>query len=370
MGISVKQIIVVSAINFFEGGPLTILKECLEYLSENMSGKYKIIALVHDKKLLKTENIEYIEYKKSRQNWLYRIYYEYIYFYFLSKRIRPHLWLSLHDITPNVSADIRSVYCHNPSPFYTFSFQSLFISYKVALFSLFYKYLYRINIHKNDFIVVQQNWIRNEFQKMFGLKNVIVSYPNKQQVSASYIQADHQFKTTFIYPAFPRVFKNFEVIAEAAKLLYDQGRTDFQVIITISGDENKYARNIVTKYKNVSVINFVGLKSKEEINILYKQASVLIFPSKLETWGLPISEFKVFGKPMLLADLPYSHETIGNYDKVKFFCPNDPHQLAECMNAFIDGSLVYDGNCMEDIQQPFSQSWSQLFDILLHVKQD
>lgn len=360
-----KPVIVVSAINFFEGGPLTILKECLEYLSENLSGQYKIIALVHDTKLLKIKNIEYVEYTKSRKSWFYRIYYEYIHFNFLSRRIKPHLWLSLHDITPNVTADIQAVYCHNASPFYSFSFHALKYNYQVALFSLFYKYLYRINIRKNTFVIVQQNWIRSAFKKMYGIKNVVVSYPNTPQTLVPETQANRCPNNTFLYPAFPRVFKNFEVIAEAARLLCDQGFTDFKVLFTISGDENKFARYIFAKYKDVPAISFIGLKSRDDIYTLYQQVSGLIFPSKLETWGLPISEAKQFNLPIILADLPYAHETVGNYDKVKFFSPDNYVQLAEYMKSFIDGTLVFDGNQYESIQEPFAQSWKELFDVLL-----
>ena len=32
----------------------------------------------------------------------------------------------------------------------------------------------------------------------------------------------------------------------------------------------------------------------------------LIFPSLLETWGLPISEFEQTNKKMILANLPYA----------------------------------------------------------------
>ena len=160
-----KMTIVVSAVNFFEGGPMTILKECLAHLSDHLSGRYRIIALVHNTSLLSgNKNIEYIEFRNARKNWLYRLYYEYVLFYFLSRRLKPYLWLSLHDITPNVTAEVRAVYCHNPSPFYPFSFKLLAVSYQVALFSLFYKYLYRINIHRNKYVIVQQEWLRNAFE--------------------------------------------------------------------------------------------------------------------------------------------------------------------------------------------------------------
>ena len=361
-----KHVIVVSAINFFEGGPLTILKECLEYLSENLSGQYRVIALVHNTKLLNVKNIEYMEFSRSRKSWFYRIYYEYVYFYFLSRRLKPHLWLSLHDITPNVSADIRAVYCHNPSPFYSFSLHALIYNYQVALFSLFYKYLYKINIHKNKFVIVQQNWIRNAFKSMYGVNNIVVSYPNTPQITVPKIQENTNPIITFIYPAFPRVFKNFEVVAEAAKLLHEQGITDFKVLLTISGHENKFARFIVAKYKDVPTISFMGLKTRDEINVLYQEVNALIFSSKLETWGLPITEAKQFNMPIILADLPYAHETVGNYDKVKFFNPDNHIQLADFMRSLIDGNLAYDGNNAESVLDPFAQNWEELFGILLN----
>jgi glycosyltransferase involved in cell wall biosynthesis len=361
-----KKPIVISAINFFEGGPLSILNDCLQYLSGNLSDKYTIVALVHDATLLTADNITYIEFKHSRKSWFYRIYYEYFYYYFLSRRIKPFLWLSLHDITPNVIADIRAVYCHNASPFYSFSIRSLLLSYKVALFCLFYKYLYRLNIYKNNYVIVQQNWLRHAFQKMYNIQNVIVAYPVTIQLLTSSHNAGSRPKYSFFYPAYPRVFKNMEVAAEAAKMLFNKGRTDFELLLTINGTENKYARYIAANYKNVPVISFIGLQSKDDVCKLYQEVDAMIFPSKLETWGLPISEFKVFDKPILLADLPYAHETLGGYNRVKFFNPDDPHQLAEYMEALINGKLLYDKNLAVQVEEPFARDWEQLFNILLN----
>ena len=69
--------IVLSGINLYSGGTLSIMKDTLKYLSANLSNKYKIIALVHDKELYKEiKNIEYIEFKDSRDSWFKRIHYE------------------------------------------------------------------------------------------------------------------------------------------------------------------------------------------------------------------------------------------------------------------------------------------------------
>ena len=45
-----KKTIIISAINFSEGGHLTIYKECLKYLEENFLKEDRIVALVHDRK--------------------------------------------------------------------------------------------------------------------------------------------------------------------------------------------------------------------------------------------------------------------------------------------------------------------------------
>ena len=58
---------------------------------------------------------------------------------------------------------------------------------------------------------------------------------------------------------------------------------------TISGNENKYAKQLLDKYKGISEIKFLGLLSREQVFTIYQQCDALIFPSKLETWGLPIT---------------------------------------------------------------------------------
>ena len=84
-----KKTIIISAINFNEGGPLTIYKECLKCLEENFLEEYKVVGLVHDKSLFSEYEgkIEIIEFKDSKRSYLKRIYYEYFYFKKLSKKI-------------------------------------------------------------------------------------------------------------------------------------------------------------------------------------------------------------------------------------------------------------------------------------------
>ena len=365
MGKSLKPIIVISAVNFTSGGPLSILQDCLSYLQDDCLKNYRVIALVHDKKLLNHVNgIEFIEFPKSIRSYFYRLYYEYIYFHKLSKTLNPYLWLSLHDITPTVKADIRAVYCHNPSPFYKLRLNQVLLDPTFALFNILYHYIYKINIKKNDYVIVQQDWLRTMFKKLYKLNSVVVAYPNIQvaQVEATIEQTE---KYQFFFPTLPRFFKNIEVIVGAVKILNKRQCIDFEVVITIDGAENKYARHIAEYSSNVENINFIGRVSRDKVFKLYEQSDCLIFPSQLETWGLPITEFKQFNKPMLVADLPYAHETVGDYQAVSFFEADDSSALAEQMQSLMKGDIRFTGNKSNQLASPFTQSWNELFNLLL-----
>jgi glycosyltransferase involved in cell wall biosynthesis len=369
---SERKLIVISGVNIRMGGPLSILSDCLLFLENSLANDYDIIALVNRKSLFNDlKKIKFIEFPNSTKSYIHKLYYEYLYFYFLSKKLKPYLWLSMNDVSPNIKAQRRAVYCHNSSPFYNISLKEILLDPKFfIIFNKFYSLLYAINIRKNDFIIVQQDWLRNEFVSRFKLNpiKVMVAYPdikNDASNNTSFINIKENRLKRFIYPALPRVFKNFEVICEASKILLEKGINNFEVFLTIDGSENIYSKLIKNKYGSISNIKFIGLQSRDKVFELYKISDCLIFPSKLETWGLPITEFKRFGKPILAADLPYARETVGNYDMVCFFNPDNPYELSNLMENIIYNKLAFQSNKVPQPKYPFAQSWEDLFDILL-----
>jgi len=362
-----KKTIIISAINFFEGGPLSILKDCISYLEENLTDKYDVIIFVHKATLLQSNKIKFVELPKSRKSYLYRFYYEYIWFYFESLRVKPYLWFSLHDMTPNVNAKIRAVYCHNPSPFYKITRREFFIEPTLGLFNLFYGFLYRININKNMFVVVQQNWLRNEFRNRLNVKSKIIVAPPNVRIDTIKIETKSSpvAKPIFFFPALPRVFKNFECICEAARIL-NARKLDFELHITLLGNENKYSNLLFKEFGCVDNIKFIGLLPRDKVFEMFEKSIALVFPSKLETWGLPITEAKLFNKPILVSNLPYAHETVGTYSKVSFFEPNDSLVLADLMEQLIKNTIIYDGNTAIKIDSPIANNWEEIFKLLLN----
>ena len=369
-----KKKIIISGVNLFQGGTLTILKDNLQFANDFLSLDYNIIALVHKKDLFIEEhldNITFFEFPRSRKSYFVRLYLEYFYFMKFSKKMNPYLWFSLHDITPNVTAVKKVVYCHNPSPFKRKQLSDLFFQPVLFFFSLFYKFLYKINIKENDFVVVQQTWIKKEFMNLFKIEKdkILVCYPEvKQQMSyikiANYDEnVDGAKNFVFFYPALARPFKNFEVIGEAIKILEKKGITNFQVVITIKGNENNYSKYILKKFKDLKNLKFVGMLSFNEVSEYYKKSDALLFPSTLETWGLPITEFKAFKKPIILSKLPYAFETLGEYDKGSFFDPSNANDLATKMATLINGNLQFDKTSKMD--EKVLIGWSDLYNKIL-----
>lgn len=363
--------IVISAVNLVEAGTLAILKDCLAYLSKfNASQEYRIVAIVYDRELVNFPNIEYIETQWPKKRWINRLWYEYVSMKKISKEIGPvYLWFSLHDTSPSVIAEKRAVYCHNSFSFYKWSLRDLLFAPKIALFAIFTKYIYKTNIQKNDFLVVQQNWFRKGMSDMFHIpaSRIIVAPPAKAPIEVLQQNQPNE-RYSFLFAGSPNSHKNFEIICQAVEELYTKDAIDqFDVYITVKGDENKYARWLYerwgTRFKN---IHFIGFITKQALLGYYASCHCLIFPSKVETWGLPISEFAAYDKPMLLADLPYTKETAGGSQQVAFFDPNDSSALALHMKSLIKGDTTgLSSIAKTTIGTPVAYDWSALFQILL-----
>ena len=363
--------IVVSGVNLFKAGSLKVMQECIEILSIHLGPDNKIIALVHNQdQYKKYDNVEYIAFPKSRKSYFFRLYYEYVGFYKFSKKIKPDYWFSMHDATPNVIAGKRFVYCHNSFPFYKTGLKDLFIQPGIFMLSLFSRYIFKINIKKNDYVIVQQEWTRKAFQKMFSINNIVVALPvSPKLISGSQDIVEEQRKISgkiFFYPMTPMVHKNLEIIGDAVTILEKEGVDNFKVVLTLDGKENKYANRIYKKYSFLKNIVFKGLLSQEEVNRHYQNSDCLLFSSKTESWGLPLTEAKEYNKAIFASNLPYSYEAIGKYDKAKFFNPDDARQLANIMKDFINESIKYDKTESLIYEEPYVKNWNELISFLFN----
>ena len=335
-----RRTIVVSGVNLRKGGTLTVLRGCLEYLSR-MTDRYRVVALVHRRELCDYPGIEYVEMPWCVRSWACRLWAEYVTMYGISRRIAAEdgrkvwLWLSMHDTTPRVEAEHQEVYCHTSFPFMKWKLRDFRMDFKIPLFSMFTRWAYRINVHRNDCLIVQQEWFRDAMSGMLGvpLEKFRVIPPERPSLEAfrESLSAVSTEKNLFMYASTPDCHKNFETLCQAAALLENEvGEGAFKVILTIDGTENRYARWLHARWGNVSSIDFHGFMGKDELFLTYRRAGTMVFPSRVETWGLPVSEYMAVNPDgtVLAADLPYAH---GTCPDAVFFPAMDTVRLKDCM---------------------------------------
>jgi|APSaa5957512535_1039671.scaffolds.fasta_scaffold73174_2 glycosyltransferase involved in cell wall biosynthesis len=368
-----KKKIVVSAVNLTEGGGRSILISVLNALAQDT--RFIVIAMVNNRlagDLIRATNIKYVSIPCAKKSWINRLLYEYIVSKGISKRLNPDIWFSLHDITPNVITKKRYVYCHNISPFYKFRFSDIMLDYKFSIFVLLYKYIYKINIKKNQSVFVQQCWIAERLVEYFDVNNCVVALPEEvKEVNRSNFYSESNFcqgnGVTFFYPTLPRTYKNLEIIFRSVCILRYKKVSGYKVFVTVSEGENKYIENLVQKYGKLNEIIFCGRLNREEMNKMYSSSDVLLFTSKLETWGLPIREAMEFNLPVLLANHPYSQATSYGYDKVAFFDAESPQELSSIMNNIVthhDYDIFKANNHVPDCDKKFQKlyNWDMLLD--------
>lgn len=349
-----------------EGGIYTILHNVISEISiYSKNHNIEVIAFVHQKKGFEYESVKLIEIPKSKKSWFIRLYYEYFYFNSISKKLNPDIWFSLHDTTPRVKAKKQFVYCHHPTTFFKPTWKDWKFDYKIGIFNLLYDFLFKINIKKNHTVFVQQHWIKTEFEKRFGITNCKVALPQYVEHKTEQKYPFEKDKIHFVYPSFPRSFKNHELICEAVKLLPKKISEKIQVHFTIKNTYSKYADYLITNYNNLDSIIFHPILKRKTLFSIYNSMDCLLFPSKLETWGLPLSEAKAYQKPILVANLPYAKETVGNYEYVSFFDSNNPNELAKLIEQFVNKTIQYQGNSFTFDESLVLHNWQEMFDYIL-----
>ncbi|HEV7766169.1 MAG TPA: glycosyltransferase [Thermoanaerobaculia bacterium] len=372
------QTIVVSATNLFLGGPLTVARELLAALraSERFTrGDFRVIVFCHRRELYcdiaPHPNLEWIELPHVRRNWLVRLYYEYVWFARWSRGREIDVWISLQDLTPNVRAKRRIVYCHNPAPFYDGPHRWL-LDPRFEVFRLLYGFFYRVNLAKNDFVIVQQQWMRDEMERRYGRgrDRTIVAHPvlarpspfvNGEKVPKADEGSFSPAAKRILYPVYPRSAKNHELLIAAMRELRD---LPIELTLTFAGNETRYARMIHHRSRGLENIRFTGFLTLAELEVEYARADALVFPSKLETWGLPLSEFRTHGKPIFAANLPYAHEALGGYPRSIFFDPDSSADLVKLLRRFHQGeSLPYE-TPPAHTAPPFAADWNELIAML------
>ena len=149
------------------------------------------------------------------------------------------------------------------------------------------------------------------------------------------VRERYQLNDPFVlYTGNIKPHKNLERLIEAFHALRLGGLD--QVKLLIIGDEiSKYPalRRAVHRYKLHKHVRFFGFVPDKTLASLYRLASVFVFPSLYEGFGLPPLEAMAAGTPVITSNVSSLPEVVGN--AAILIDPYEPDSIAEAMRRVL-----------------------------------
>jgi glycosyltransferase involved in cell wall biosynthesis len=123
--------------------------------------------------------------------------------------------------------------------------------------------------------------------------------------------------------------KNYGTLVDALALLHRDGMQWPLVIVgNDSGERMRIEQQVQLAGLRSSVHLLSGL-SDSDVRCLYSAASMLVFPSRYEGFGIPLLEAMASGTPVVASDIPVFHEILG--DAAVYFDPESALAMASAI---------------------------------------
>lgn len=323
------------------GGALSVLNDFYKDYSTDEENEY--IFVVSKPELKDTKNIKVLRFPWVKKSWFHRLYFDNFIAHKLVKKYEVDEILSLQNIIiPNCKCK-QTLYVHNSIPFseYRFSLRKnkLLWIYQNILGKKIFK-----SIIKADNVIVQTNWMKNECISKVGINEskIEVVMPNRCLKVTKEFKETTESLSTFFYPASAVEFKNHKIIVEACMRLKKEKINNYKVIFTIYGNENENIKKLynIIKENNLPV-QFIGTISKKRVFEYYTK-SILIFPSLIETVGLPLLEARAHKSIIIANDTNFALEMLKGYNFANIFKKHSSEELKDFMKEYINISLIKD----------------------------
>lgn len=188
-----------------------------------------------------------------------------------------------------------------------------------------------------DTIIVQTQTMQRCVSNHLGRDAVILPYVdaiNAFSRSAPKIINNIKTRYDFLYVASGEPHKNHKQLVEAWVMLAAEGISPV-LCLTLNEENNqelvKWIRDMALKY-DLKIIN-AGFVAQAAVTELYKQTRALIYPSTLESFGLPLIEARNANLAIVASELDYVRDIL---DPEETFDPASPKSISRAVKRFLD----------------------------------
>ena len=188
------------------------------------------------------------------------------------------------------------------------------------------KAIVRHQVLLSDFIITDSFYSMRDIQKRFDVKDnkLCVIYISTECKNEKPLAP----KDYFLFVSETERAKNLMGLIDAYDTLPKELKEKYK--ISVVGKKGNDYSNIIRKIKEKNIedkITFYGYLTDDELELLYREAFIFIFPSFFEGFGLPVLEAMSKGTPVICSNAASIPEVGG--DAVLTFDPYDTNDLAD-----------------------------------------
>lgn len=141
-------------------------------------------------------------------------------------------------------------------------------------------------------------------------------------------------KPYWLYVGVAYPHKNLETLLAAWQIFYDKYNKNYQLVL--AGKKNYFYQRLekMIKEKNIQNVILTDFVDDNTLANLYKKATLYVFPSLYEGFGLPPLEAMQYNLPVISSDRTCLPEILG--DGAVYFDPADPTNIATCAQTVLE----------------------------------
>lgn len=319
--------IIINSYNTISAGTSNITKFILKSLTDTPLFNKKIYFIIPDLDIFKefksTKNLKIIKIPvfKSFFHYLFRGIYDFIILPLFTLILNAKAVLILANYSPMPLKGKKIVFMRHPYLIDNIAGQNNCLPFQLIEFLR--KLSFKITLNTTDKVVVQSQYMKEQFLLQYSTKSDIHILPNPISNLMAYEKNGKKIYNTsitrdilYISRYYPHK-EHFFLLELVEKYQGEFRNKGIKFYITVDPDKTDYKkdarlflRRVADKKVNDLIVN-IGEVLNEDLSFYYKNASCLFFPSNIETFGNPLIEAMAFGLPIIIPDLNYAKQICG-----------------------------------------------------------
>lgn len=325
------SVVLICDMHASESGALAILTDLYHQICAYKDKSVTWVMVVSTPKFQPQGNIIVERYPWVKRNWGFRYYFDTVTIRRILTKYRPDQVISLQNKGIPFRKGRQTVYLHQ-ALFLTDHRMDIRRDGKRLWFyqNMMSKAVFH-SLRKADVIVVQTRWMKEALIKKAAIRpeRIVVQHPDITCNCIGQYKATPENRRRFFYPAIGVSYKNHMTLLKAMKYAQDMGLRDYELILTVSPMENAYTQMLFAYAKEQGLnVCFDGQLPRERVFKMYTR-STLVFPSYVESFGMPLLEARLSGAPVIASDTSFCREVLSGYEKADFFRELDHVALGE-----------------------------------------